>query len=264
VEPWERIVQIVVDQVEDEPNIEGVFLSGSLVNQHRDLYSDVDLGIASKDSDAAYNAAWALRQPMLQSIGQPLHFIERGIEHWQMVAALYGRSLFPPVGLEVDIVFSPLRYVTEQMPYAPYRVVFDRRGLLAVALDKMGQVKPKSEIQDELLHHLRGVPFMMHDAVKAYERQDFFHWQSQMEGLRSALFSIAAARSGTVVYGSKRAQQNLTDSERAIIEEASATFTKASIHQLVALLIRCLEEIHMEYQLADRVMLLRKAVEELL
>ena len=101
-------------------SVQGVYLSGSLAGAQRDVFSDIDLGIASRNSPDDFQAGLraALDDHYLYWTAAPL--IERGWEHCQMVAALYGKSQFPPVGLEVDMAFSELQHVGEQMPYANY------------------------------------------------------------------------------------------------------------------------------------------------
>ena len=104
------------------PSVEGAFLSGSLVNEFQDKYSDIDLGIATKNSVKAFNNAFTLRQELLAAVGQPTHSLDRGWGHCKMIAALFNKSQFPPIGLEIDIIFSQLRYVSEQMPFSDYRI----------------------------------------------------------------------------------------------------------------------------------------------
>jgi predicted nucleotidyltransferase len=183
-----QIVRDIVSLLEDEPSVEGAFLSGSLVNEHEDRFSDVDLGIASGDSAQALKEAHALRHRLLDVAGQPVHWIERGWEHCELIAALYGRSQFPPVGLEVDLVFSQLRHVGEQMPYATCRVLLDRQGRLAPALAQVGGIRPDLEVAGELEGHLRSYPFCVHDALKACLRGDTFQAQSRLEEMRRLFF----------------------------------------------------------------------------
>ena len=134
---WQVAVDAIVTELERASSVEGVFLSGSLVDRHRDAFSDVDLGVASRNGAAVFGETFALRHRLLIAAGRPVHRLERGWDHCRMVAALYGKAEYPPIGLEIDIVFSQLRHVAEQMPYAAYRVLFDRRAKLRSALDRL-------------------------------------------------------------------------------------------------------------------------------
>jgi predicted nucleotidyltransferase len=107
VQPQE-IVKTIVDRLEPEPYIEGAFLSGSLVNENRDRFSDVDLGIASQNNPEAAQKAYSLRHHLVNAVGQPVQFVERGWHHCQMIAVLYGKSQFPPIGIEVNLVFRQI------------------------------------------------------------------------------------------------------------------------------------------------------------
>ena len=46
-----RIVESIVKTVESEESVQGVFLSGSLIDENKDKFSDIDLGIASINSE---------------------------------------------------------------------------------------------------------------------------------------------------------------------------------------------------------------------
>lgn len=259
-----RVIDLLVAHLENEPSVEGAFLAGSLVNENRDEYSDVDLGVASADSQAAFEAAYALRGRLLAAVGEPVHAIERGWGHCQMVAALYGKSAFPPVGLEVDVVFSQLQHVGEQMPYAPYEVVFDRAGRLKPALDGLPRQPPSAEVKPELEAHMRGFPFAVHDALKAHGRGDSFCLQAVLEGMRQAIFHAAAARDGVPVYGAKRAYRHLSAFERRVIEDSYRDNTERSVQQLTRLYTNCLSEIQSDYQIEAAVEHLQNALLEIL
>lgn len=250
--------------LEDELSVEGAFLSGSLVNEYEDRFSDVDLGIASEDSAQALEEAYALRHRLLGVAGRPMHCIERGWDHCRLIAALYGRSQFPPVGLEVDLVFSQLQYVGEQMPYAAYQVLLDRRGRLAPLLARVGGTRPDLQVTEELEGHFRSYPFCVHDALKACLRGDAFQAQSLLEEMRRLFFAAAAAQHGQQVYGSKRAYLYLSADERQLVAASYATPTEETVQQLTELYLRCLDELAPRYGLASAVDRFRTLLGELL
>jgi predicted nucleotidyltransferase len=78
----------VVTRLETVSSVQGAFLSGSLVNEYQDEYSDIDLGIATGNSAKAFNNAFTLRHELLAAVGQPLHSFDRGWGHCKMIAAL--------------------------------------------------------------------------------------------------------------------------------------------------------------------------------
>jgi hypothetical protein len=260
----QSIIDRIVAHFQDHTGVEGVYLSGSLAGPQRDAFSDIDLGIASRNSPDDFKQVYALHPAIMSPIGPPLHFIERGWDHCQMVAALYGKSQFPPVGLEVDLVFSQLQHVGEQMPYANYAILFDRDGRLAQALAAVSGPRPRDAARQDIQHHLAGLPFWVHDAHKAYRRGDSFHFQSQLESIRSAVFMTAAARRGVWLPGSKRAATYLSASEREIVQASYQEFSEHSLRRLVTLYVQCLSAIQAAYGLDQEVQLVQSRLADLL
>lgn len=200
---------ILANKLATFPGVEGVFLSGSLANQFQDEFSDIDLGVATVNGAEALDEVFSLRHQLITAVGEPAHSLEQGWGHCKMIAALYGKSLFPPMGLEIDIIFSQLRHVSEQMPYAEYRIVYDRNGKLQPMLARIGRSRPGQDIEKEIAGHLAWFPFYMHDARKACRRGDRFQVQSLLEEIRKLIFFAAATRQGAQVYGVKRAYRFL-------------------------------------------------------
>ena len=261
---WQDKVNAIVSELVTVSSVEGVFLSGSLVNQHRDDFSDVDLGIASKNSIKAFSEIYALRHQLIAVAGHPIHLLERGWGHCKMVAALYSKSQFPPIGLEIDIIFSQVQYIAEQMPYSEYRVVFDRNGKLQSALAKTSQSKPAQEIEKEIVQHLMWFPFYAHDALKACKRRDEFQVQSLLEEIRKIVFFAAATRQGKQVYGSKRAYRYLSTTERRVIEQSYHHSDEDMVLQLTQLYLECVTKLVSNYRIANNVENARVVLQELL
>ena len=260
---WQVGVNAIVAELERASSVEGVFLSGSLVDRHRDAFSDVDLGVASRNGAAAFGETFALRHRLLIAAGGPVHRLERGWDHCRMVAALYGKAEYPPIGLEIDIVFSQLRHVAEQMPYAAYRVLFDRRGKLRSALDGLGTARPQTEIEADVVRDLTWFAFQVHDAVKACRRGDGFQVQSMLEAMRTMVFFAAATRRGERVFGAKRAHRYLSVAERAVLEASYLRSDEGVVARLARLYLGIVTELEPAYRIAHEVEALRAALPEL-
>lgn len=260
---WERVVDAIVKVLARETAIDGVLLSGSLV-QERDWFSDIDLGVASRNSAAAFRKAWSLRGPISQAVGPPVRVLERGWGHCRMVALLYGKSLFPPIGLQVDVVFSQIRHVGEQMPYTPQRVVFDRRGRLRRSLIALRRRKPPEEMRRELEQRMHWFAFLGHDALKAYGRRDLFNFQSLVEGMRQAVFHAVGVRAGRSIYGGKWAFRAMTPSERSVVEASYREFTPQMVRRLARTYRSCLAPIASRFGLPDELTALEDALAEIL
>ena len=136
----EEALHMIVMMLRNEPAVEGAFLGGSLANEDKDEYADIDLGIAAGGSDDALNAAWALRDRIVRLVGAPAHLAERSWDHCRMVAVLYPKTQFALIGLELDLIFSQVQHVGEQMPFSEYQIIFDRGGQLNAALDRQTEV----------------------------------------------------------------------------------------------------------------------------
>jgi len=260
---WERVVHAVVDGFVHERAVEGVYLSGSLV-RGRDWFSDIDLGVASQNSVAAFQKVWALRQRLSEAVGPPVRLLERGWGHCRMVAILYGKSLFPPSGLQVDVVFSQLRHVGEQMPYERSRVLFDRSGRLRGALAARRRQKPALEIRQDLAERMLWFGFFVHDALKAYGRRDLFNFQFLLEQMRGAFYHAAGERSGRRVYGSKGAFRYVTPAERKAVEVSYREFTPQTVRRLARVYHACLATVVPRYGLQQEFNDLDRALEEML
>jgi predicted nucleotidyltransferase len=261
---WQQALTAIITRLETVSSVEGAFLSGSLVNEYQDDFSDIDLGIATKNSAKAFDGAFGLRHELLSVVGQPLHHLERGWGHCKMIAALFGKSRFPPIGLEIDIIFSQLHYVAEQMPYSKYRIVFDHDGRLESVLARTSQSKPSQEIENEILQHLKSFPFCAHDALKACKRSDMFQAQSVLEEMRKLIFFAAATRQGEQVYGSKRAYRYLSATEQKILEESYRHSDENTVAQLTQLYLQFVTELESNYQIRAGFENAKTALRELL
>src|SRR5437879_682287 len=108
-----KIVGIVSQEIAAEPSIEGAFLCVSAASIEGDAFSDIDIGIVSRDTLKDFRKAYGLREDILNAIGQPVHLMEMERDHCKSIGALYGKSQYPPIGLKIDLVFSQLKYVAE-------------------------------------------------------------------------------------------------------------------------------------------------------
>ena len=246
---WQPLIKAIVNRVTPERSIEGVFISGSVVNRHQDAFSDLDLGIASVDTLGAFQSAYMLRLALTQIVGQPIRLIERGWSHCKMVAALYGKSQFPPVGLEVDFIFSQLRHVSEQMPYAPYQVVFDRSGKLEHHLSQQIVSRPRHDIEQELLQQTSAHLYYVHDALKAWHRGDMFHFQSLLDEIRKQVFMAAALEAGDTISGSKRGHLYLSAEERKVFEKSYQQPTSQTVAALSGICLQRVAALQTRYRI---------------
>ena len=61
---WQEALTAITIRLETISSVVGAFLSGSLVNEHLDDFSDIDLGIATKNSARAFDETFVLRHEL--------------------------------------------------------------------------------------------------------------------------------------------------------------------------------------------------------
>lgn len=245
----EDALHAIVMMLRGEPKVEGAFLGGSLANEDKDEFSDIDLGVVSCCDDAALDAVWALRERIIKLVGTPAHIAERSWDHCRMAAVLYPRTQFAPIGLELDLIFSAVQHVGEQMPYSEYQIIFDRNGELTAALDRQTKFFTRAVIERRLAHHLNTFPFYLHDALKAQLRGDAFDLQTQLEDMRKLLYQAAAVREKALLHGSKRASRHLSPAEQRIVEQTLDRPNRESIQRLAEAYSHCLSAVRAHYHI---------------
>ena len=136
------VTDSVLKVLENSEDIEGVFVFGSMANQHRDAFSDVRLGIVAKNTADAFAKLTKSSESLLNAVGKPIQVEAHDQNKIQDLSALYGKDTFPPIGLEVQLVYGQLRYLQEMLPYTDYEILIDTGGKLAPALEKLRRTRP--------------------------------------------------------------------------------------------------------------------------
>jgi hypothetical protein len=193
--------------------------------------------------------AWALRERIIKLVGTPAHTAERAWDHCRMVAVLYPKTQFAPIGLELDLIFSDVQHVGEQMPFSEYQIIFDRAGHLNAALDRQTKFYTRAVVERMLAHHLNTFPFLLHDALKAHLRGDAFDLQSQLEGMRKLLYQAAAVREKALLHGSKRASRYLSPAEQHIVDQTLNHPNRENIQRFAEAYSHCLQAVRVHYHM---------------
>lgn len=261
---WQEHVERIVRRLEVEPGIEGAFLGGSLVTGREDEFSDIDLGVVTGNRPEDLQQAFSLRQGLAAVIGEPELHLERRWEHSLMIALLYGPGRFPPIGFELDLFFGQLQHLSELMPGARFRVVFDRAGRLRPALEALSRARLEGEVRSELLEQMQACPFDLYHAAKAQARGDLFNYQSVMERVRSAICAAAAGRAGTVIRGCKWAGRYLSPAEREAVQRSYHEFEPETIRRLAGIYLLLLAEIQHRYGIEGEVQRLQRVLSRVL
>jgi hypothetical protein len=245
------VLNKLVPVLESSEDLEGVFVFGALANQQRDAFSDVALGIVAKNTAAALAAAYDGHEALLKVLGKPAQVLEDTRDHVKEISALYGKDGFPPVGLEVKLVYGQMRYLQEMLPYTDYEILVDKGGKLAPALEKLSRTRPAEATERALKAQVETYAFAVQDALKAYERESDFDLQAVLEDLRERIFFAAAARFGGQVEGGKRASRYLSAEEHQLIAESYQTPTKDTLRGLNDLYTRYLDDLKTNFSIGD-------------
>jgi hypothetical protein len=110
----------------------------------------------------------------------------------------------------------------------------------------------------------QGIPFFVHDALKAARRGNAFYMQQVLESMRQAIFQAAAASDGTAVHGAKRAYRHLSQSERRIVTGSYSDNSPRSVEQLAQLYVECLSRVGADNRMATAVEHLHSILQEVL
>lgn len=258
------VTAAVVKALEANEDVEGAFVFGARANTHRDAFSDVEIGIVAKNTAAALNNLTGASETLLSAVGKPVQIVRTVEKHTESASALYGKDTFPPVGLEVRLVFGQMRYLQEMLPYTDTEILLDKSGKLAPALDKLRHTRPTEETERAIKAQVSTYAFAVQDALKAYEREADFDLQAMLEDLRERLFFAAAARFGGQVEGAKRASRFLSAEEHALVAESYQAPTLDTIRKLNELYACYLDELKANFEIGDGADGLRETLKALL
>ncbi|MEO8610919.1 MAG: nucleotidyltransferase domain-containing protein [Chloroflexota bacterium] len=245
------VLQAIVKALEASEDIEGAFIFGSIATQHRDAFSDVEIGIVAKNTAEAFANLTKASESLLSAIGKPVQVIHEVQKRTESAAALYGKDQFPPIGLEVKVIYGQLRYLQEMLPYTDTEILVDKGGKLAPALEKLRRTRPADETAKALKAQIATYAFVVQDALKAYEREADFDLQAVLEDLRERIFYAAAARFGGQVDGAKRASKFLSAEEHQLIAESYQAPTLDTIKRLNELYACYLDELKTNFAIGD-------------
>jgi hypothetical protein len=95
----DELIQRLIEPLEGAAFVVGAYVGGSQATADHDQLADIDLGVATRDTEDALEATYALGDGMLRGIGAPLEIVRRGWAHCRMIAALCGADRYPPCGL---------------------------------------------------------------------------------------------------------------------------------------------------------------------
>ncbi len=260
-----KVVNIVAEQIKDDPAVEGVFIFGSIAAKKHDEFSDIDVGIATRDNLKDYRKACGLTESVLSAIGKRIAVSEEDEdEHTHTASALFGKTEYPPMGVKVDLLFSQMKHLGDKTPRSADFIIFDRNGSVASLIEKYAKSKPKDDITGKLKENLNEFPFYLYDALCAFGRKDHARVQSAAEQMRKSIYHVAAVRAGSKGQNSSYGLVNLAPGEKWVVEQSYQTCTRKTVMKLTDLYLSCFSGIQTIYHLEPEVTTLQQALSDLM
>ena len=137
------IMNRLIAACQADKRVVAAFIGGSYARGATDAYSDLDLGLII--TDEAYEDFFAGREDFIRRLGEPIF-----LEGYHGDGGDYVFSIFSD-GTEVELLPGRESHFT-QIHKGPYRVLLDKKGILAGAI--FSGYQPAQSEQIETLHGL--------------------------------------------------------------------------------------------------------------
>jgi hypothetical protein len=258
------VANIVASKLKEEPAIQGAFLHHSVAGDDCPDSTYIHISIVSKDTLKDLRKAYGMYEDLLQAIGQLVYITTYEQGHSKGVRALFGRTAYPPVGLNVHLSFCQLKHVTEQDVCASCQLLFDHTGAVKEQLMQVPGETPAERLSRELAQQLQNYPFHLHDATQALAQKDRAGAQSAAEQMRQAVYFAAAVRAGQQTHCAERGWQTLAPGEKWVLENTFQAVTLKNLERLTTLYLACLSSLQTEYNLGQDVERFKQALPELI
>ncbi len=177
--PHHGVIDRFTAACQADERVVAAFLGGSYASGMADLHSDVDLGIITTDGTHAEFAEG--KAEFVRRLGEPLFLEDFGSSRHAFAIFADGTECDLALGREGDF---------ERMHWGPYRVLLDRRGLLAGVIFTGRQPRPDTQVEE--LRRL--IYWFWHEFghfVKALARGQVWFAQGQLEALRGMCVNLA-------------------------------------------------------------------------
>ena len=208
-------------------------LYGSYASGTADAYSDLDLGLIT--TDAAYEDFVAERETFLRLLGEPLLLEDFDLPN--LVCVIF------PGGTEVELALG--RESQFQSTHGgPYRVLLDKKNLLARAVFPRSQPAPAE--QRETLHRL--LCWFWHDLshfIAAMGRRQLWWAYGQLEALRRSCVNLARLRHdfSEAADGYDKVEQAIPGEDLASLQTTCCPLEPGAMLQAGRVIVRFYQEL---------------------
>lgn len=175
----QEIVDRFIAACQADERIAAAFLGGSYAEDKADKYSDLDLYFIT--TDEAYETFLAERENFFHLLGKPLFLEDFGAPHGYFVIFSNGADCEIWFGRESKF---------HDIHGGPYRVLLDKKGILAGEVFPMQVAEPAEQI--EILR--QQLDWFWHEVshfIKAMGRKQLWFAYGQLEALRQKCVNLA-------------------------------------------------------------------------
>ena len=208
-------------------------LYGSYARDAADTYSDLDLGLIT--TDAAYEDFVAKREAFIRLLGEPLFLEDFDLPNLVFV-------IFPG-GTEVELALGHESQF-HHTHGGPYRVLLDKKNLLAGAVFPRSQPAPAEQI--ETLRRL--VSWFWHDLshfIAAMGRGQLWWAYGQLEALRRYCVNLARLRHdfAAAAEGYEKVEQAIPVEQLSSLQATYCPLEPGAMLQAARVIVRFYQEL---------------------
>ena len=179
---YRRVTERIVAVARADDRIRAALVYGSHAKGMADAFSDLDIGLVA--ADAAYDDVLATSEALVRAIGDPLL-----LEDFGDPANLY---VILPDGADLELILSRESELTLELPY---RVLLDKDGIEARALDRRPEASPDAGT-DRVRQLVQSFWHDVGHVTTALGRGNLLWAHGQLEELRGVCLALARLEAG--------------------------------------------------------------------
>ena len=219
-----------------DERVVAAFLGGSYAKGTADVYSDLDFGLIT--TDEAYDDFTASREAFLRRLGEPVFLEDYHGGGADFVFFIFSDGTEGELGLGRESHFTHIHV-------GPYRVLFDKKGILAGAVFSWHE--PAQAEQIETLRRL--INWFWHDLshhfITPMARGQLWSAYGALEELRLTCVNLARLRQNfqDAAEGYEKVEQVLPVEQLAPLQATCCPMERGAMLQAALLIVRFYQEL---------------------
>ena len=219
-----------------DERVVAAFLGGSYAKGTADVYSDLDFGLIT--TDEAYDDFTASREAFLRRLGEPVFLEDYHGGGADFVFFIFSDGTEGELGLGRESHFTHIHV-------GPYRVLFDKKGILAGAVFSWHE--PAQAEQIETLRRL--INWFWHDLshhfITPMARGQLWSAYGALEELRLTCVNLARLRQNfqDTAEGYEKVEQALSVEQLAPLQATFCPMERGAMLQAALVIVRFYQEL---------------------